>query len=908
MAERDPYAAYATAVSDGPTLKERQTGASIGASEASAASSAASAKRTAALTGPQVRKEKALARQAELNAEKLQLAIEKARAQTSGRPSPENLADAQRAVMDELKAALAAKKLSKEMFSGSGFGYSTLSEISGTPAASVASLLKPIQANMAFTKLQDMRTKSPTGAALGAVSDKELALLSNSEAPIDPTASDEVFQSGLDTVIGNRIQMLTRLGADPYEVAALIPEEDRPLYKNRFMAYRLVPDDVKKISAYVDQARKNGTFDPTDYAALVGEAFYNATGRQPDEGFVTSAAQTGAKLAADPKAVLSNFDYTPADAEVQSRVLGEELGGPKDARSLGTAIGQGAINFVPSVFELGYDTLKALTVNLPETIEGVAKVVGGATGLSDDPAAYNALKKYYKDRYGNYEGFKKALATDPASILADVAGIATGGATIAAKGLSTAGKVSKISALADAAKAAEGFGQFVAKADPLVIGGKTVKLGADLGGKVAGTSFIDVPAKLAGTTGESLRQGFEAGKRGSPEFLEQMRGTADVNAPIQKAEAALGDMYKARSAEYQRRMARMDKTETLDWTDIDDALTKSEAIGKHKGIDISGASGVWEDVYGVVDQFRAKGLNTIEDFDAMKRAIRNIGSKYQVGTPEYKVAQDVAKAINEKIVAKAPQYARIMNDYRLASDTLEDIKASISAGAKSGDTTLAKLRRKASGQGPRGTTILDMLEQTPSGRGLGDMLAGQNLSGTEPAAMTTAMSTPAAAASGNPAVLGTAMLTPRNLGERAYQFGSAYGPVERGVEKVRATAPAKRVEDLAAKYFPSGAAAVRAVNPVIQAQVDPFAAPQSQDLSAQAMAELRKRYGVGSPTPVLRSASTPSLADLISAYSKPTGVSLEAVKLPNGEEEEEEEVVEYARGGMVVAPMLGMRR
>ena len=884
----------------GRTSKERQTEASIGSSQASAASSAASAEQTRRLLPVRERKEKALARTAELNAEKLDLALQKARRQTSGRPEPQNLEAARAKVRVELKNALEAKRLSKEMFGASGFGQSLTSGYSGSPAASVQALLRPIQANTAFTALQKMRTESPTGAALGSVSDKELNLLYSTEDAIDPSADDEVFQSGLDTVIGNRIQLLSKLGEDPYALAQMIPADELPRFADKFNAYRFTPEDTAKLAQYANTARAKGTFDPTDFAALMGEAYYNATGRQPDEAFIRNAAQTGVNLANNPKAEFKDFDYNPADTEVRQNI-GGMTGASDKERTLGQALGEGAINFVPSVFQLGYDTVKALSVDLPDTIEGIAKVVGGATGLSD-PDAYEALKKYYADRYGTAAGFKKALATDPASILADVAGIATGGATLAGKTLSTAGKVSKIAALSEGARAAEAFGQFASKADPLVIAGKTIDLGAGLGKKVAETALVDVPAKIAGTGGESVRQAFEAGKRGSPEFVEQMRGTGDVAAPIAKAEQAVNELYQSRSADYNRRIAKMDKTETLDWKDVEDALYGAESVGKHKGIDISGASGVWDDVYGIVDQFRANGLNTIEDFDAMKRAIRNIGSKYQIGTPEYKVAKDVAKAINDKIVQKAPVYANIMKDYRLASDTLEDIKSTLGTGAASGDTTLNKLRRAASGRGPRGTTVLDMLEQTPSGRGLGDMLAGQNLSSTEPASLATAMSTPAAAVTGNPAVLGTAMLTPRNLGERAYQLGQAYGPVERGVEALRASPAGQRVEDLVSKYLPTAQTGVRMVNPLIQAQVDPFEAPQITPESV--LAEMRSKYHLSAPQPMLRDASRPSLADMAAQYER-APVSLDSIEIPKvkltpvEEDTTEEDVPQFRRGGMV---------
>ena len=903
--------AYSRPASAQPTVQERKAGADIGQSEASAASSrasaassAATAERTRQLTPVQVRKETALATKAELDAEKLRLAMEKARAQLSGRPAPADLEDARRQVLTELEGAIEAKRLSREMFGGSGLGHSLTAGLSGSPAATVSSLLKPIQANTAFNKLQEMRSKSPTGGALGAVSDKELQLLYSSEAAIDPTASDEVFQKGLDTIIGNRIAMLSRLGANPYEIAAMIPAEDLPTYKDSFKAYRFVPDDVKKISAYVEQSRKAGTFDPTDYAALVGEAYYNATGQQPDEAFIRNAAETGVNLANDPNAKLQDFDYTPADTEVQKNILGTS--GKQTEETLGGVIGGAAINFVPSVFELAADTVKALTVDLPDTIEGIAKVVGGAAGISD-PAAYEALKQYYTDRYGSAQGFAKAVRTDPASILADVAGVATGGATLAAKGLSLSGKVSKIAALSDAAKVAEGFGQVAAKVDPLKIAGDATQAGLRAGQKVAETVGVEIPARVAGVTGTDVKQAFTAGKEGSQPFLEQMRGTGDVMDPLAKADAAVSELYQARSRDYTRRMGKMDKTEVLDWADVEDAISKVEAVGKHKGIDISSASDVWQEVFDLADQFKAKGLNTIEDFDAMKRAVRNVGAKYQVGTPQHKVAKDVASAINDTIVQKAPVYANIMKDYRLASDTLSDIKASISLDAKSADTALGKLQRTAAGKGPRGTTVLNLLEQTKSGKGLGNMLAGQNLSATEAKGFVPSLSAPAALAAGDPTVLSTALVTPRGLGEKAYSLGEKYGVVERGAQALRGTQPVQRAEELVGKYLPTAAVATRIANPVIQAQVDPFQAPAAI-VPEQVLAEMRKRYGMPSPQPMLRTPGRVSLDQLSAGYSNP-GVSLRGITLPEDvpvEEVSEEEIVQgYRRGGLVAAPMFG---
>ena len=881
--------------------KERQTEASIGSSRASAASSAASAARTRALTGPQVRKEEALATKAELDAQKVKMALEKANRALEGRPAPENLEAAQKDLLYKFGEAAKALQLSREMGFATGLGHGLTSKIGGTPAATIQNILAMLGGKEAFDALMKMRAESPTGAAVGNVTENELKLLMNQAAVIDPTSEDETFQRGIKRLMSKYIETMGKLGVDPAAIAALIPPEDIPELGKEIKSYRFVPDDVKKISAYVDAARKNGTYDPSDYAALMSEAYYNATGRKPDEGFIRNAFDTGFKLGADPKAALSDFDYSQADKDTQALVFAAP---PQEKeRDWGETLGSAAWNFVPSTFELAADTVKALTIDLPSTIEGAVKVIGGAVGLADD-TAYEALKQYYTDRYGTVEGFKKALATDPASIVADVAGLVTGGATIAGKTANVASKVTKIAALSDAAKAAEGFAQAASKIEPLAMAGSMTKRGLDVGKRGAEAVAVDLPARVAGVTGEDVRQAFSAGKRGSQDFKAQLEGTGDVMDPIAKAEGALGELFQARSRDYSRRMAKMDKSEVLDWADVDQALTDVESIGKHKGIDISSAADVWNEIYDIADQFRAKGLSTIEDFDAMKRAVSTIASKYPVGTPQHKVAKDVARKINDTIVAKAPVYANIMKDYRLASDTLSDIKASMSIDAKSADTTLGKLQRAAAGRGPRGRTVLDLLESTKSGKGLGDMLAGQNLRGGEAQGFAPTLSAPAAMAAGDPSPLATLLVTPRGLGQKAYSLGEKYGVAERGAQAVARTQPAQRAAELASKYAPSAYRSVVAANPVIQSQVDPFTPPQPQMTDEQMLA-LMQRYKIRPPAALLGGGGK-RLSELAAPYREPRAPTLGDLLAAQGEDPtDEEEEVGYARGGLVLAPSFG---
>lgn len=841
-----------------PTLKERsleanidQSGASATSSEASAGKSVADTKTEEQIRPAKVSKAQSDAELAEYRAKQAKLAWEKTQQMIAGVPKPEKLPGAQQLILNEVRNLSQALGLSRDMFGGSGIGHGVTSMIGGTPASSVEGLLKPVFANEAFTKLAAMRAESPTGAALGNVTEKELDLLKYAEGAADPMASDEVFQQGARDLIGKRLQVLSRLGADPYAVAEAIGPNEIGNFIDQIGSYSFTGPDEQAIQNYIATSKGDGTFEPATLAALMGQAYYNATGRAPDEQYINAATAEAQRIGEQEGTPA--FDYTSAWDKQRQQLI--PAAGTAQAPGWGDAIGGGAINLAPSVVEFAADTVKALTLDLPDTVEGVASVVGGALGLTD-PEALDAVKAYYADRYGTVDGFKTALKTDPASILADVAGLATAGGTIAAKTANLGSKVTKIRALADAARKSEAFAAGAAKFDPLNIaaaGGAKVLSGA----KNAGEQLtIGLPSRIAGVTTADTKQAIQAGREGSPQFLEQLRGEGSPTDPMETANSAISELFQARSKDYTRRMARLNKSEAVTFDDLDKALLETQEVGRHKGIDISAAAGVWDEIDAKVAEFRDAGLNTIEDFDALKRAIRNLSGRYGPGTPEAKVAKDVAGAINRTIVDKAPEYARIMKDYRVASDVLSDVQATLSTGSASADTVLNKLRRVASGKGPRGTTVLQLLEQTKSGKGLGNLLAGQAMSSNEVKGLTGSIA-PAAAMAGSPEALAGLLLSPRALGEKAYGAGQAIGKVDDvralagryGLDKATTT-----LQDLQQRYGAGAARGLRVANPaLIQPLVDPVErAPSMGDI-----ATLASKY---IPAPQLRTNAGPDLS------------------------------------------------
>jgi hypothetical protein len=102
-------------------------------------------------------------------------------------------------VVQDIDRALDITKKSWTPVTG-GIGGQVLSNIGGTNAHNVSQLLNTVKANATFDKLQAMRAASPTGGALGAVSDQENKLLGAAIGSLEQSQSEEQFVQNLKRV------------------------------------------------------------------------------------------------------------------------------------------------------------------------------------------------------------------------------------------------------------------------------------------------------------------------------------------------------------------------------------------------------------------------------------------------------------------------------------------------------------------------------------------------------------------------------------------------------------------------------------------------------------------------------------------------------------------------------------
>ena len=98
-------------------------------------------------------------------------------------------------MLDEIDRAM--KVMDTGILPDTGFG-AMLSSVPGTDAKALAGLLETIKANISFNKIQEMRANSPTGGALGNVSDRDMKTLAAVAGSLDQSQDSEQLRYNLE--------------------------------------------------------------------------------------------------------------------------------------------------------------------------------------------------------------------------------------------------------------------------------------------------------------------------------------------------------------------------------------------------------------------------------------------------------------------------------------------------------------------------------------------------------------------------------------------------------------------------------------------------------------------------------------------------------------------------------------
>lgn len=485
---------------------------------------------------------------------------------------------------------------------------------------------------------------------------------------------------------------------------------------------------------------------------------------------------------------------------------------PEDRSVLG-AVAEGVTNLPSSVYQLGAETVSALAspvqtlTTLQKLARGIVqKVVPdpiveflGRDETGDQVA--DAVGQYYANKYGSEQAFLEAVATDPASILADASTVLMG----------AGGILSKIPALQQVGTKTAAVGQAI---EPISATTKAVA-------PVLGSTTQAISGTLTGTGAEPLKQAFRAGEAGGTKsdlFTSNLRGTANPTDIVDTARQALTDMRTRASENYKLNMAEVSKDATvLDLTDTFNAIQNSfNKFAAFKGqIKNESVAAALQAVQAKVDDWAKLDpaeFHTPEGLDQLKQSVGEI----LMGLPAenrtaYAAVKNVYDEIKKSVAKQAPDYAKAMDDYSKSSDLLFEMERALSLGNnKSADTALRKLssimrNNVATNYGER-LRLGSMLDEA-SGGTLFPMIAGQQMSSWAPrglqSATTTLGSLQAYNLAGAPAAATMAVASsPRVAGEVAHAIGQASGAVQRagGSKIAEMTAPYRQPEVYNALY------------------------------------------------------------------------------------------------------------
>jgi hypothetical protein len=180
------------------------------------------------------------------------------------------------------------------------------------------------------------------------------------------------------------------------------------------------------------------------------------------------------------------------------------------AMGFGDVARQGVANLPSSVGHLAANIYEAAVhpLDTAHTLYqlgvGLNSKIDQFAGKSFDPKdqnLVNALMNSYADKYGSIAGLKKAIATDPASVLLDLSTVLSGGATAAGAASKALGSVGALSDVAEAAGAVSNGLGMAAKAtnvlDPFGVVSGGIKAAAGLGPRSAPIADVDAALKNA---------------------------------------------------------------------------------------------------------------------------------------------------------------------------------------------------------------------------------------------------------------------------------------------------------------------------------------------------------------------------------------------------------------------------
>lgn len=304
-------------------------------------------------------------------------------------------------------------------------------------------------------------------------------------------------------------------------------------------------------------------------------------------------------------------------------------------------------------------------------------------------------------------------------------------------------------------------------------------------------------------TGDAVDNAFNAGKKKSPVFLDNMRGNIPQSEVVGYARNRIDEFRNIRNNDYLREMAKIGKKENVDLQSILDEFYKIKSNvggGKYYLADNATKKFISE-AEQKIKAFAKDNKRTVKDFDDLKQSLFDIYVKSDAKAAQ-RIQSNLYNAVKKSIQDQAPEYAKIMKDYQTASEQLKEFEKALSLGNKTSPAQSLKKMQSAlrndvrSGYG-NGKNILKKLDESGA---LVDALSGQALNTALPRGASGQLSgilglggylvNPAAA-------LSAISTSPRVMGELNYGLGalSRYLNLDKNVNPVYLSALAEALSN-----------------------------------------------------------------------------------------------------------------
>ena len=478
-----------------------------------------------------------------------------------------------------------------------------------------------------------------------------------------------------------------------------------------------------------DKNQAFGQSDETALASLIASRSPNESDKgnaSGDEDALSSLIQSRMSSAPDSAPSASSVGRPQPSAPTRFQTAGRPAAAEEPELSWGDTGRQAIRNFFPSAGEALKATGHAI-VNPSETLgalsqlgKGFMSQVAGDVGVEQDPAKkaeserlINALEEHYKQTYGSTKGFKKALATDPASMMMDFSTLAGG-----------AGLAGKAAGLSKAAKVANTVSTFT---DPVQLALKTAAL------PIKGAAFV-TPYAQAFTSGASVDALREAARAGanpkmSNVFRSHLTDASKHPELVDALEQAIKTKSDQRSATYiaDQQNIFSGNLPRLDFSPLDSSLRNSinSITNKVTGKPIyKDAAQALQEMQAAINDSRFSGASTIEHFDDLKKEIGEIRNKYSKDPQAVRVTTDMYNAVIKSISDKHPEYAQMMRRYGDASDEIFQIKNNFGIGKRISDESILRKVLGSKNSATKKNLLSELAEVNPE---IPYMLAGQEL-------------------------------------------------------------------------------------------------------------------------------------------------------------------------------------